>query len=194
MKGTLANLHAELGIDAVVVRERGLPRYREARSLRAVGIGTDGRDKLLVAGAARAWHAMRDAAAADGVELLLISAFRSVEFQAALVRNKLARGMTIDEILRVNAPPGYSEHHSGRAIDIGARDVAPLDEAFEATPAFAWLNVQAARFGFSLSYPRGNAESYLYEPWHWCWQRAARSDGLRRTDGFRSGRNRAWRT
>src|SRR3546814_13583170 len=70
---------------------------------------------------------MHDAAAIDGVELLLISAFRSIEFQAALVRDKLARGITIDEILMVNAPPGYSEHHSGRAIDIGARGIAPLD-------------------------------------------------------------------
>src|SRR3546814_8550538 len=111
---------------------------REARSLRAVGLGTDGRDKLLVAGAALAWRAMHDAAAVDGVELLLISAFRSIEFQAALVRDKLARGITIDEILMVNAPPGYSEHHSGRAIDTGARGLEPLDEDFEVTLAFAW--------------------------------------------------------
>lgn len=174
MKSALATLHAELGIDAVVIRERGLQRYREARSLRAVGIGTDGRDKLLVAGAALAWHAMRDAAAADGVELLLISAFRSVEFQAALIRNKLARGMSISEILKVNAPPGYSEHHGGRAIDIGTRDVAPLDEAFETTAAFSWLSGQARDFGFAMSYPRGNCEGYSYEPWHWCWQRPGR--------------------
>src|SRR3546814_12375411 len=93
-------------------------------------------------------------AAVYGVELLLISAFRSIEFQAALVRDKLARGITIDEILMVNAPPGYSEHHSGRAIDIGARGIAPLDEAFEVTPAFAWLSAQAVHFGFSRSEER----------------------------------------
>src|SRR3546814_21075468 len=94
---------------------------REARSLRAVGLGTDGRDKLLVAGAALAWRAMHDAAAIDGVELLLISAFRSIEFQAALVRDKRAPGITIDEILMVNDPPGYSDHQSGRANDTGTR-------------------------------------------------------------------------
>lgn len=173
MKSALATLHAELGIDAAAVRARGLHRCREALNLRSVGLGTDGRDKLLVAGAARAWHAMHAAAAADGITLLLISAFRSVEFQAALIRGKLARGMTIADIVEVNAPPGYSEHHSGRAIDIGVRDIAPLDEAFENTPAFAWLSAQAARFDFSLSYPRGNAQGYRYEPWHWCWQRCA---------------------
>lgn len=173
MKSALATLHAELGIDAASVRARGLHRCREALNLRSVGLGTDGRDKLLVAGAARAWHAMHAAAAADGITLLLISAFRSVEFQAALIRGKLARGMTIADIVEVNAPPGYSEHHSGRAIDIGVRDIAPLDEAFENTPAFAWLSAQAARFDFSLSYPRGNAQGYRYEPWHWCWQRCA---------------------
>jgi D-alanyl-D-alanine carboxypeptidase len=173
MTTSLAQLHAALGIDAALLRARRLPRHREARRLQPVGIGSDGRDKFLIADAARAWQAMRDAAAADGIELLLISAFRSVEFQAALIRNKLARGMTIAAILQVNAPPGYSEHHSGRAIDIGVRDTAPLDEAFDATPAFAWLSAHARDFGFAMSYPRGNREGYLYEPWHWCWQRDA---------------------
>ena len=121
MTFSLAKLHAALGIDAALLRKRRLPRHREARRLQPVGIGSDGRDKFLIADAARAWQAMRDAAAADGIELLLISAFRSVEFQAALIRNKLARGMTIAAILQVNAPPGYSEHHSGRAVDIGVR-------------------------------------------------------------------------
>lgn len=163
----------ELGIDPAAIRRRRLPRYREAQRLQPVGLGTDGRDKLLIADAARAWRAMRAAAADDGIELLLVSAFRSVAFQAALIRDKLRRGVTIDEILRVNAPPGYSEHHSGRAVDIGVAGTAALDEAFEHSAAFAWLTARAGRYGFRLSYPRGNREGYLYEPWHWCWQRGS---------------------
>lgn len=171
----IAALHRELGIDAAVIRKRGLRRHAEARALCAVGLGTDGRDKMLVPAAARAWQAMQAAASEDGIGLLLISAFRSVEFQASLIRNKLARGQTIAEVLVVNAPPGYSEHHSGRAIDIGVAGTAALDAAFEQTAAFAWLSARAASFGFRMSYPRDNREGYCYEPWHWCWHRPASS-------------------
>jgi D-alanyl-D-alanine carboxypeptidase len=85
-----------------------------------------------------------------------------------LILGKLAKGRSIDEVLTVNAPPGCSEHHSGRAVDVGCAGTAPLEESFETTPAFAWLQRHAAAFGFSLSYPRGNRHGYLYEPWHWC--------------------------
>jgi len=159
----------ELGADPALLRSRGLPLFADALQLRCVGLGTDGRDKFLAPPAAEAWLAMREAAAADGVELLLISAFRSFAFQLALIRGKLAKGRSIAEILTVNAPPGCSEHHSGRALDIGVRDTPALEEAFEHTAAFAWLGGNANRFGFSLSYPRGNRYGYLYEPWHWCW-------------------------
>lgn len=170
-----AALCAALGIDTGLLVARMLRPYAEARRLQPVGLGTDGRDKLLAPAAAAAWQALRAAAAADGVELLLVSAFRSVEFQAALIRAKRDRGQPLEQILRVNAPPGYSEHHSGRAVDIGMRGIAALDEHFESTPAFAWLSAEASRFGFVLSYPRGNAQGYGYEPWHWCWRRAGRA-------------------
>ena len=159
----------ELGADAALLRDRALPLFADARQLRCVGLGTDGRDKFLAPLAAEAWLAMREAAAQDGVELLLISAFRSFDFQLALIRGKQAKGRDIAEILTVNAPPGCSEHHSGRAVDIGARDTPALEEDFERTAAFVWLSHNANRFGFRLSYPRGNSYGYLYEPWHWCW-------------------------
>ena len=159
----------EFGADAALLRERGLPLFADARQLRCIGLGTDGRDKFLAPPAAEAWLEMREAATRDGVELLLISAFRSFDFQQALIRGKLAKGRAIAEILTVNAPPGCSEHHSGRAVDIGARDTPALEEEFERTEAFVWLSRNANRYGFHLSYPRGNSYGYLYEPWHWCW-------------------------
>lgn len=171
----LQQLHAELGIDAAALRSRRLRPFADAQRLQPVGLGTDGRDKLLVPGAAHAWSQMRTAARDDGIELLLISAFRSIDYQAALIRGKLQRGMPIETILQVNAPPGYSEHHTGRALDIGIAGTPALDEGFETTAAFAWLSARAASYGFRLSYPRGNRAGYLYEPWHWCWHRAARS-------------------
>lgn len=166
-RARIAALLAELALPASLFAGRPLRLIPEARLLTPVGLGTDGRDKLLTPGAARAWFSLRKAAARDGVGLLLISGFRSVDYQAALVRAKLARGLSPEEVLRINAPPGYSEHHSGRAVDIGYAGVAALDEAFETTPAYDWLRRHAAEHGFRMSYPRGNRQGYLYEPWHW---------------------------
>ncbi|HZP11785.1 MAG TPA: M15 family metallopeptidase [Nevskiaceae bacterium] len=163
----IAKALASLGIDPSVPDSRKLALFAEARRLAFVGLGTDGRDKMLEPKAARAWLAMRKAAQKDGGDLLLVSAFRSVDFQIELIRGKLAKGRTLDEVLKVNAPPGYSEHHTGCAVDVGFKDCPPLDEAFAYTPAFAWLRANAQRFGFTMSYPRGNPEGYLYEPWHW---------------------------
>ncbi|GAC1619505.1 MAG: hypothetical protein NVS9B10_00260 [Nevskia sp.] len=161
----------ELGIAQAAVRARRLPIHLEAQRLQPAGLGSDGRDKMLVPGAAAAWAAMRMAAEGEGVSLLLVSAFRSIEFQAGLIRAKLAKGRAIEDILTVNAPPGCSEHHTGRAVDIGEPGCPPLEERFDQTEAYRWLTVHARRYGFTMTYPKGNAEGYLYEPWHWCWHR-----------------------
>lgn len=160
----------ELGIDPTTLEQRGLPLQAETPRLTCAGLGTDGRDKFLAPPAARAWRSLKSRAAREGIELLLVSGYRSLEFQVALIRGKLARGMSLEQILRVNAPPGYSEHHTGRAMDIGTPNCPPLDEAFERTPAFDWLSRHASHAGFVLSYPKGNREGYLYEPWHWSWR------------------------
>ena len=160
-----------LGVPRDYASASGLHHVREPQQLALIG----GRDALgyaqrLIPQAARAWAHMREAAAREGVELRAVSTFRSVEVQLAIVRAKLARGQTIDAILRVNAAPGYSEHHSGRAIDIGTSGYAPTEEEFERSPAFAWLKRNAAAYGFDLSYPRGNPHALAYEPWHWYWR------------------------
>ncbi|HPF74253.1 MAG TPA: D-alanyl-D-alanine carboxypeptidase family protein, partial [Xanthomonadaceae bacterium] len=67
--------------------------------------------------------------------------------------------------------PGFSEHHSGNALDIGTPDEPPAEESFENTAAFDWLCENAPNFGFQLSYPRNNPHGIVYEPWHWCWSR-----------------------
>ena len=93
-------------------------------------------------------------------------AHRSHAYQLGIFRRKLARGQRLEDILAVNAAPGYSEHHGGRALDIGTPGEPPAEESFEATPEFDWLTAKAARFGFSMSYPRGNPHGIVYEPWH----------------------------
>ena len=122
---------------------------------------------LLEKRAARAWILMRTCALADGIAIEPLSTVRSVADQRGLIARKLKRGDTLQQILSVNAAPGYSEHHSGRAIDIGSPGCAALDEAFEHSAAFAWLREHATAFGFRMSYPRGNTLGVIYEPWHW---------------------------
>lgn len=117
--------------------------------------------------AARAWLRMRDAAAREDIALEAISGYRSHDYQLGIFERKLARGQSVDEILRVNAAPGFSEHHGGCALDIGTPGEPPAEESFEATPAFAWLQAHAGAHGFVMSYPRGNAHGIVYEPWHW---------------------------
>lgn len=164
-----------LGVPHNYARTRGLRRVSEPKHLACIGHDTQNRPQWLAPRAARAWARMRDAAARDGVELQIVSAFRSVEYQLGILKRKLDRGLSIEEILRVSAAPGYSEHHSGRALDITTPGSAALEEEFEHSAAFAWLSTNAQRYGFRLSYPRGNRHGIAYEPWHWCWHEKYRS-------------------
>jgi D-alanyl-D-alanine carboxypeptidase len=158
-----------LGVPRNYGHARGLRRVREPSHLESIGPDTQGREQFLAPRAARAWTRLREAATHDGVTLQVVSAFRSVEYQLGIIRRKLERGQSMEQILRVSAAPGYSEHHSGRALDLTTPGFAALEEEFENAPAFAWLKEHARRFGFRLSYPRKNRHGIAYEPWHWCW-------------------------
>lgn len=161
---------AELGITPALLAGRALQAHEEARELVLAERNPAGREFHLTPAAAAAWWALQAAARADAQELILLSAFRSVARQTEIVQAKLVAGRSIEEILRASAPPGFSEHHTGRAVDIGTPDNPELETAFESTPAFAWLQRHAGHFGFTLSYPRGNSAGFMYEPWHWCFQ------------------------
>jgi D-alanyl-D-alanine carboxypeptidase len=157
----------ELGISTSYCADRGMPIYEEAADLVSVGLNVAGREQWLGPAAAAGWHHMRAEAESDGATLLLVSAFRSFEQQRQILERKLAAGQGLEHILAVNAPPGYSQHHSGNAVDLATPGCALLSEDFEHTGAFLWLRDHAASHGFSLTYPRGNAYGIAYEPWHW---------------------------
>ena len=76
--------------------------------------------------AANAWFAMRDDAAARDLKLQVVSAYRAVSYQASIIQNKLDKGQKIEDILKVSAAPGFSEHHSGRALDLTTPGFEPL--------------------------------------------------------------------
>jgi D-alanyl-D-alanine carboxypeptidase len=82
---------------------------------------------------------------------------------------KAQRGQTAQKRAEVSAPPGYSEHHTGYAVDIGDATTPALDlnPNFEKTAAFQWLQANATHFNFELSFPRNNLQGVNYEPWHW---------------------------
>ncbi len=162
----LRQLYGDLGIPPDYPRIRGLTIHEEAETLVFVD-GCDGPYRVTPETAA-AWERMNDAAGAAGIEMFLVSGFRSYAYQAELLAAKLSMGIAVMDALTVVAPPGCSEHHTGRAVDLGTPDSEALEEDFEETDAFVWLTEHASRFGFRMSYPRGNASGFIYEPWHWC--------------------------
>lgn len=171
----LERLHERLdglGLDDGYGERTGLPLVPEPDRLRLAGFDRFRRPLWLHPDAARGWRHLRDGAARDGIVLEAISGYRSHAYQLGIFERKLERGQTVEQILAVNAAPGYSEHHSGRALDIGTPGEPPAEESFERTDAFEWLTANAGSYGFHLSYPRDNPHGIVYEPWHWCWQPA----------------------
>ncbi len=166
----LRPLWIRLGIPVDYPAARGLPVQREARTLAVIGRTADRRQIRLSPPAAAAWRRLQSAATRDGIALQPLSGFRSVARQTANIRRQLAAGKPIGVILRFVAAPGCSEHHTGRALDLGTPADPELEERFARTAAFRWLKRNAARFGFHLSYPRVNPHGIGYEPWHWCWR------------------------
>ena len=165
---SLAEILQTIGIPTDYAARHELPVFGEAESLVSAGPNIMGREQMLEPVTAGQWVGMRQAAAAEGIDLLLVSGFRSYEYQATLIQQKLEKGQSLDEILQVNAAPGCSEHHTGCAVDIATPGVPPLVEAFERSSAFDWLQKNAKDHGFTMSYPRDNPHGYIYEPWHWC--------------------------
>jgi zinc D-Ala-D-Ala carboxypeptidase len=160
-------IHRELGVPEDYEQLFQLQLRYEAEELISIGMDIYGRPQQLRPQSAERWRAMQLQAQKDDVVLLVISAFRSVDYQRGVIVRKLATGKSIGSILRVNAAPGFSEHHTGCALDLTTSGHASLETGFETTAAFSWLIRNAGRFGFRLSYPRENPHGIAYEPWHW---------------------------
>jgi len=143
--------------------------YPEASPGELQGLGSDPRIQLRRP-AAESFEAMVQAAKAQGVILVPLSGFRSISDQQHLFFDvKAERGQVATKRAEVSAPPGYSEHHTGYAIDVGDGKVPAtnLGTDFEKTEAFQWLQQNAARFNFEISFTPNNPQGVSYEPWHW---------------------------
>jgi zinc D-Ala-D-Ala carboxypeptidase len=143
--------------------------YTEAPESELASISSDGRFRMIKP-AAQQFLAMQQAARSAGVKLAPISAFRSVKEQESLFFTVGAqRNQTPAERAALSAPPGYSEHHTGYAVDIGdgAVPATNLNRNFEQTKAYQWLAENAAKYSFEISFPKDNPQGVSYEPWHW---------------------------
>ena len=112
---------------------------------------------------------MRSDAKKDGIFLVFLSGYRSINLQEDIFYSlKSMRNQIAAERARVSAPPGYSEHSTGFAIDIGDANKRETDfeVEFENTDAFRWLKMNAAKYHFKLSFDQNN-KTVDYEPWHW---------------------------
>ena len=113
---------------------------------------------------------MQSMAAKRGVSLQLLSGYRSIDLQRDIFyENKSIRNQTAVERSMVSAPPGYSEHSTGYAIDVGDGNYPDthFEIEFEQTPAFRWMKRFAPKYHFVLSFPPNNKQGVTYEPWHW---------------------------
>jgi zinc D-Ala-D-Ala carboxypeptidase len=143
--------------------------YQEAPVSDLIAITGDGGIKLRKSAAAN-YQEMATAAANQGIYFAPISGFRSLEDQQHVFFDvKAERKQNVSKRAEVSAPPGYSEHHTGYAIDLGDGAVpeSHLSTSFEETPAFKWLETNASSFSFELSFPKNNRQKVSYEPWHW---------------------------
>ena len=113
---------------------------------------------------------MQFMAAQRGISLQLLSGYRSINLQRDIFyENKSIRNQTAVERSRDSAPPGYSEHSTGYAIDVGDGNYPDthFEVEFEQTPAFKWMKRFASKYHFVLSFPPNNKQGVTYEPWHW---------------------------
>jgi len=143
--------------------------YEEAPLEELRPISADGRIKLRERAAQR-YNEMVADAKAQRINLVALSGFRAISEQEYLFFDvKEQRNQVASQRAEVSAPPGYSEHHTGYAVDIGDGYYPDthLQESFENTPAYQWLKANAPRYSFELSFPRDNLQGISYEPWHW---------------------------
>lgn len=98
----------------------------------------------------------------DSIFFQVASGFRSYSFQAQIFARRMSEGKSFERVAKDVAPPGYSEHMLGTALDL-VTDTIP----FAHSKAYKWLKANAGKFGFIESYPDDSASDFSWEAWHW---------------------------
>lgn len=126
-------------------------------------------DPTLRKNAAATYVQMYNDAKAQGINLVVQSAYRSYATQVGVYNGWVAK-LGVEAADLQSARPGFSEHQTGLSVDIAAANrVCTINECFADTPEGRWLTDNAWRYGWVLRYPKGLTPitGYKYEPWHW---------------------------
>ncbi|SEN06129.1 D-alanyl-D-alanine carboxypeptidase [Paenisporosarcina quisquiliarum] len=116
-----------------------------------------------------AFQEMAAEATLSGYDLIAFSTYRSFDYQTQLY-DRYVTNDGQDAADRYSARPGYSEHQTGLAFDIGEQHFEQhfAKESFGETEAGKWVAANAHKYGFIMRYPNGSEKitGYMYEPWH----------------------------
>ena len=107
---------------------------------------------------------LRDAKS-NNIDLLVLSGYRSFATQKA-IRDKYTVIYGANTTNTFSADQGYSEHQLGTTVDFTTNKGGATLDGFDKQPAYPWLNENAYKYGFIISYPANN-KYYIFEPWHW---------------------------
>lgn len=161
------NIDSPSSITVVVNKQRPLsPRGFAPGDLRRPNIANSG-GQLLRSEAATALERMTGAAVSAGINVTLLSGYRSYDTQASIYQRYISQdGQALADTY--SARPGYSEHQTGLAADLSDGGGCGLGDCFAHTAAGKWLKANAYRFGYILRYDAGLQPivGYTFEPWH----------------------------
>lgn len=169
MNLSLNEIYLHLGIQDSHLNANKLIQHHQPdlNELVVAEIDFEGKSFVLHQSTASAWKKMKEAAHQDGITLNPFSGFRSYLYQMRMIERHLKNGRSLEDTLTEIAIPGFSEHHTGRAIDLHEKGKTRLEQDFDQTPDFDWLTKNAHKFKFKMSYPKDNSLGIIYEPWHW---------------------------
>lgn len=180
----VSGLVTPLIVDQPVTHRYGHVSHIEANRTQLMVISSytknlEQRFERLRSDAALSLMQLLDAARANGVWIVPVSGFRDRDRQEMLFEAQVQELGSEELAARSVAPPGYSEHHTGYAIDLAdgiarARDVSI---SFVQTEAYTWLTEHAQEYGFELSFPKDNSQGVNFEPWHWRYIGSAQAAG-----------------
>lgn len=153
----------------VVNKKRPLsPKNYAPANLTTPNMDVESSDMQVNSEVASALKTLANAAAADGVSLMVVSAYRSYDMQVNIYDSEV-RGFGQEQADRESARPGHSEHQTGWAADLGATNgKCEIKVCFADTNEGKWLAANAYKYGFIIRYAEGKEHitGYMYEPWH----------------------------
>ncbi|MCM1984810.1 M15 family metallopeptidase [Lyngbya confervoides] len=133
---------------------------------RLPGAGPGQRDEYLRPEAAQAWFQMQRAARAAGIQLAIADSYRTEAEQARLFARQVQRRGNRVAAAQWSAPPGYSEHHTGYALDLAGSDISGLLHPVQDRAVWQWVQQHGPAYGWEISFQAGNPFGITPEPWH----------------------------